>query len=40
VAEVGQDGSAVRLLHPGGELRPRRPARRAGAPPFEAGDRR
>ncbi len=37
VAEVGEDGRGVRLLHPGAGCRPRRPARRTGAPPFAAG---
>ncbi|MGH8976209.1 MAG: CpaF family protein, partial [Acidimicrobiia bacterium] len=32
VAEVGGGGSGVRLLYPGTGLRPRRPARRSGAP--------
>jgi pilus assembly protein CpaF len=34
VAEVGGDGAGVRLLHPGGEFLPCRPARRATARPW------
>jgi pilus assembly protein CpaF len=37
VAEVDGDGAGVRLLHPGGDCRPRRPARRAATRPWDEG---